>query len=109
GMVPEEWLRRFIGIASAGEAEGDHVRFKVSQAALLDAALTAQPSVRFDERFMLVRDELATLQGVAPLDAAKSFNGQLRDYQREALGWFGFLRPFGLRGRVARPHGAGEH
>jgi len=108
GMVPEEWLRRFIGIASAGEAEGDHVRFKVSQAALLDAALTAQPSVRFDERFMLVRDELATLQGVAPLDAAKSFNGQLRDYQREALGWFAFLRRFGFGGCLADDMGLGK-
>jgi superfamily II DNA or RNA helicase len=108
GMVPEEWLRRFIGIASAGEAQGDHVRFKVSQAALLDAALTAQPSVRFDERFMLVRDELATLQGVAPLDAAKSFNGQLRDYQREALGWFAFLRRFGFGGCLADDMGLGK-
>ena len=108
GMVPEEWLRRFIGIASAGEAEGDHVRFKVSQAALLDAALTAQPSVRFDERFMLVRNELATLQGVAPLDAAKSFNGQLRDYQREALGWFAFLRRFGFGGCLADDMGLGK-
>jgi hypothetical protein len=41
GMVPEDWLRRFAGIVSAGEASGDHVRFKVSQAALLDAALAA--------------------------------------------------------------------
>ena len=61
GMVPEDWLRRFAGIASAGEASGDHVRFKVSQAALLDAALASQPSVRLDERFLLAREELATL------------------------------------------------
>jgi SNF2 family DNA or RNA helicase len=107
-MVPEEWLRRFTGIASAGEAEGDHVRFKTSQAALLDAALASQPAVRFDERFQLVRDELATLQGVGPLDAAKSFNGQLRDYQREALGWFAFMRRFGFGGCLADDMGLGK-
>jgi len=108
GMVPEEWLRRFIGIASAGEAEGDHVRFKVSQAALLDAALASQPAVRFDEKFVLVRDELATLQGVGPLDEAKSFIGQLRDYQRDALGWFEFLRRFGFGGCLADDMGLGK-
>src|SRR4051812_1077902 len=108
GMVPEEWLRRFIGIATAGESEGDHVRFKVSQAALLDAALASQPTVRFDERFVLMRDELATLQGVGPLDAAKSFSGQLRDYQREALGWFAFLRRFEFGGCLADDMGLGK-
>jgi SNF2 family DNA or RNA helicase len=109
GMVPEEWLRRFAGIASAGEESGDHVRFKVSQAVLLDAALAAQPSVRFDERFLLAREELATLGGgLAPLEPAASFVGQLRDYQRDALGWFAFLRRFGFGGCLADDMGLGK-
>ena len=108
GMVPEEWLRRFVGIASAGESEGDHVRFTMSQAALLDAALASQPAVRFDERFMQMRDELATFHGVAALDASKSFAGQLRDYQREALGWFSFLRQFRFGGCLADDMGLGK-
>jgi superfamily II DNA or RNA helicase len=108
GMVPEDWLRRFIGIAGAGEAEGDHVRFRLSQAALLDAALASQPAVRFDERFMLLRDELAAFHGVTALDAAKSFRGQLRDYQREALGWFAFLRQFRFGGCLADDMGLGK-
>src|SRR4029077_9657243 len=84
------------------------VRFKVAQAALLDAALASQPSVRFDERFTLMRDELATLHGVGPLDAARSFAGQLRDYQREALGWVGFLRRFEFGGCLADDMGLGK-
>jgi superfamily II DNA or RNA helicase len=108
GMVPEEWLRRFAGIASAGEPEADHVRFKGSQAALLDAALANLPSVRMDERFVLARDELATFGGLSPLDAAKSFNGRLRDYQRDALGWLAFLRRFGFGGCLADDMGLGK-
>jgi superfamily II DNA or RNA helicase len=108
GMVPEEWLRRFAGIASAGEASGDHVRFKGSQAALLDAALADMPSVRLDERFLLARDELTTFGGVTPLDAASSFAGTLRDYQRDALGWFAFLRRFGFGGCLADDMGLGK-
>ncbi len=108
GMVPEEWLRRFAGIASAGEAAADHVRFRGSQAALLDAALADMPSVRLDERFVLARDELSTFGGLTPLDAAKSFNGRLRDYQRDALGWLSFLRRFGFGGCLADDMGLGK-
>jgi superfamily II DNA or RNA helicase len=108
GMVPEEWLRRFAGIASVGEAADDHVRFKGSQAALLDAALTHLPSVRMDERFMLARDELATFGGLTPIDAARSFDGRLRDYQRDALGWLAFLRRFGFGGCLADDMGLGK-
>ena len=35
GMVPEDWLRRYARIAAFGEVEGDHVRYRPSQAALL--------------------------------------------------------------------------
>ena len=109
GMVPEDWLRRFAGIVSAGEESGDHVRFKVSQAALLDAALAAEPAVAFDERFLLARDELASFGGgLEPLDAAKSFVGSLRDYQRDAMGWFTFLRRFGFGGCLADDMGLGK-
>ena len=106
GMVPEEWLRSWAGIAGVGEAAGDHVRFKLSQVALLDAVLAAQPAVRVDERFARVRDELSSFSGITPLDAAPSFAGQLRDYQREALGWFDFLRQLRVRRLPGRRHGA---
>ena len=109
GMVPEDWLRRFAGIAVAGDASGDHVRFRTSQAALLDAALAREPEVRFDERFVLTREALATLGGgLAPLDAARSFAGTLRDYQRDALGWFAFLQRFGFGGCLADDMGLGK-
>ena len=63
--MPEEWLRRWAGIAGVGETTGDHVRFKMSQVALLDAALEAQPAISVDERFARVRDELASFSGIA--------------------------------------------
>ena len=108
GIVPEDWLKRWAGIAGVGVASGDHVRFKMSQVALLDAALEAQPAVGVDERFARVRDELSSFSGIAPLDAASSFAGQLRDYQRDALGWFAFLRRFGFGGCLADDMGLGK-
>jgi superfamily II DNA or RNA helicase len=108
GIVPEEWLRSWAGIAGVGETAGDHVRFRMSQVALLDAALEAQPAVRVDEHFARVRDELSSFSGITPLDAAPSFAGQLRDYQRDALGWFTFLRRFGFGGCLADDMGLGK-
>jgi superfamily II DNA or RNA helicase len=109
GMLPEEWLRRFSGIAAAAESSGDHLRFRASQTALLDAALADAPGVRLDERFVLAREELATLGGgLAPLEEARSFVGALRDYQRDALGWFAFLKRFGFGGCLADDMGLGK-
>jgi superfamily II DNA or RNA helicase len=108
GIVPEEWLRRWSGIARMGELSGDHVRFKVSQVALLDAALASQPAIRVDERFARTREQLATFSGIGALDAAPSFAGHLRDYQRDALGWFAFLRRFQVGGCLADDMGLGK-
>jgi superfamily II DNA or RNA helicase len=108
GMVPEEWLQRYLRIASFGEAEGDHIRYRPTQAALLDALLASQPAVSFDEQFARARAELKEFAGVRALDPPPSFKGKLRDYQREALGWFEFLRRFGFGGCLADDMGLGK-
>jgi superfamily II DNA or RNA helicase len=108
GMVPEEWLQRYMRIASFGEAEGDHIRYRPTQTALLDALLESQPAVTIDETFARARAELKRFSGIRPLDPPPSFHGRLRDYQREALGWFEFLRRFGFGGCLADDMGLGK-
>ena len=108
GMVPEEWLRRYGRIAEFGQPAGDHVRYQPSQAALLDALLEAQPAVSVDEAFARARQRLAGFSGIRALDPPAGFKGRLREYQREALGWFGFLREFGFGGCLADDMGLGK-
>jgi superfamily II DNA or RNA helicase len=108
GLVPEEWLKRYAGIARFGEAEGDHVRFRPSQTALLDALLASQPAIAVDEAFTRARAALQSFTGVVPRDPPPSFTGTLRDYQRDALGWFAFLRKFGFGGCLADDMGLGK-
>ncbi|MEO8436712.1 MAG: SWIM zinc finger family protein, partial [Pyrinomonadaceae bacterium] len=43
GLMPEEWLQKFGLLTSLGVADGDHLRFKPTQAGILDALLAAQP------------------------------------------------------------------
>jgi superfamily II DNA or RNA helicase len=108
GLLPEEWLRRYAAIAGFGTTEGDAIRFRPSQAALLDALLAAQPAIAYDEKFARVRAELRTFGGVNAIDPPPSFRGTLREYQREALAWFEFLRRFELGGCLADDMGLGK-
>ena len=75
---------------------------------MLDALLAAQPEVRVDEAFERVRQGLRRFQGVRAPAQPEGFTGQLRDYQREGVGWMEFLREFGFGGCLADDMGVGK-
>jgi superfamily II DNA or RNA helicase len=108
GLLPEEWLKRQGMLAGLGEASGDHVRFKPSQVALLDALIAVQPEISWDEAFARARGRLAAYDGIGAADPAPSFTGTLRGYQREGLGWLLFLQHAGFGGCLADDMGLGK-
>ncbi len=108
GLLPDDWLKRYGLLASLGDPNEDHLRFKRTQTGVLDALLAAQPEITFDEVFKRVRDEWRNFKGIKPLSAPKTFVGKLRDYQREGLGWFEFLERFGFGGCLADDMGLGK-
>jgi SNF2 family DNA or RNA helicase len=108
GLLPEEWLEKFAPLAGLGTKEDGHLRFRKNQAGLLDALLAAQPEVRIDEAFERVREGLRLFEGVRSAPQPEGFIGQLRDYQREGVGWMEFLRDFGFGGCLADDMGVGK-
>lgn len=108
GLLPEDWLARFAPLAGLGSREEDHLRFRRNQAGLLDALLAAQPEVRVDEVFERARERMRNFRGVALAEQPAGFEGKLRDYQREGLGWMEFLREFGFGGCLADDMGVGK-
>jgi superfamily II DNA or RNA helicase len=108
GMLPEEWVSRFAPLANLGSREEDHMRFRSNQAGLLDALLAAQPEVHVDEIFERARTRLRSFSGVKAVPQPPGFQGQLRDYQREGVGWMHFLREFGFGGCLADDMGVGK-
>jgi superfamily II DNA or RNA helicase len=108
GMLPEEWLGKFAPLVGLGEMEDDHLRFRQNQAGLLDAMLAAQPEVRVDEMFERARERLRSFAGVKVAEQPAGFQGELREYQREGLGWMEFLREFGFGGCLADDMGVGK-
>jgi hypothetical protein len=82
GLLPQEWLEQYGLLASLGEVEDDHVRFKHTQTGVLDALLAARPEISCDETFARVREEWQNFRGIASIDEPRGFVGTLRDYQR---------------------------
>jgi SNF2 domain-containing protein/helicase-like protein/SWIM zinc finger len=108
GVLPQEWLQQYGLLASFGVTEEDHLRFQRTQTGVLDALLAARPEITCDETFARVRKEWQNFNGIKPVAAPRGFVGQLRDYQREGLGWFQFLERFKFGGCLADDMGLGK-
>ena len=91
-----------------GKADQEHIRFEGNQVALLDALLTMQETVDYDQKFSELRARLNSFSGVNALPEPRGFKGQLRSYQQAGLGWLKFLQDFGLGGCLADDMGLGK-
>ena len=108
GLLPEAWLARYGALADLGESTADAIRFLPSQALLLDALLAEQQGLSLDAEFERRRDQLHAFTGIEPALPPATFEGQLRPYQQEGLGWLHFLRAFHLGGCLADDMGLGK-
>lgn len=108
GVVPEEWLKKYAPIAGFGQEQDGRIRFAATQVGFLDALLAGVPDATWDEAYDKARRRLREFGGVKAEGAPKAFTGDLRPYQREALGWLRFLRDFGFGGCLADDMGLGK-
>ena len=106
GLMPQKLIGALAALAT--KVEGDAVRFRPSQAALLDALVSGVPKVQADARFSSLRLALRESETMVPIEAPAGFIGQLRDYQKLALGWFAYLRRYNLGGCLADDMGLGK-
>jgi superfamily II DNA or RNA helicase len=86
GLLPQEWLARFGSMVELGKAENGAIRFRSSQALLLDALLAAQEQVTVDAPFARLRENLRSFNGIGSAGEPNGFCGQLRHYQKAGLG-----------------------
>lgn len=108
GVLPEQWLQKYGLMADMGTAADDHIRFGRTQIGVLDALLASQPQATCDTVFEQARDRMRNFTGVRAADPPASFQGTLRPYQREGLGWMEFLREFSFGGCLADDMGLGK-
>lgn len=108
GVLPENWLKSWGLLELAGKPKGDSLRFDANQGWILDALLTGREAVTGDKAFQGYRERLDHFTKVKAVKEPRSFQGELRPYQRLAVGWFGFLRDLGLGGCLADDMGLGK-
>ena len=110
GLLPAVWARRIETLRLlGGQVDGEVLRLPNSQALLLDAMLEAKDEdVVVDRKFTALRRRLAAFRRVEPQQEPAGFQGELRPYQRQGLGWLQFLHEFGLGGCLADDMGLGK-
>jgi superfamily II DNA or RNA helicase len=108
GILPESLAAQFEPMVALAQRNDGRLRYGRIQVALLDALLAGQPQSHVDEAFEKIRDELAAGERPEAEDEPEGFNGTLRHYQREGLGWLAFLERMGLGGCLADDMGLGK-
>ena len=108
GILPDSLSAQIEPMAALAQRHDGRLRYGRIQMALLDALLAGQPQAHVDEAFERIREELARGERPEAEDEPEGFQGTLRHYQREGLGWLTFLERMGLGGCLADDMGLGK-
>ena len=113
GIVPSKWIEKNLDLLRLGltgtKKGGKGLRFRSSQALLIGHLLDEARCVKdLDEEFAQRLRRLKSFSGIQRIEPPPEFRGHLRDYQKEALGWFKFLEELRLGGILADDMGLGK-
>jgi superfamily II DNA or RNA helicase len=106
GIVPSSWTEALTPVVELGKVQGEAVRFRNSQALLIDALLRTNAHTA-DTAFTDLRQRLSCASP-EPRQEPPTLAATLRPYQRAGLGWLEFLRTAGLGGCLADDMGLGK-
>ena len=108
GILPEGFAAQLEPMVALAQKHDGRLRYGRIQVALLDALLAGQPQSHVDEAFEKIRAELSRGERPEAENEPEGFQGTLRHYQREGLGWLSFLERMGLGGCLADDMGLGK-
>jgi superfamily II DNA or RNA helicase len=110
GLLPTEFLEQHRRFGELADLSDGTVKFQLSQAALLDSLLAVQDTTRYDTDagFDQALAKIRQFSGIAPVSEPEDFEGTLRGYQKEGLGWLEFLKEFRFGGCLADDMGLGK-
>ena len=108
GILPADFATQLEPLLALAQEKNGRLRYGRMQAALLDALIAGMPQSQVDDAFSVIRDELAAGGRPEPENEPNGFDGSLRHYQKEGLGWLSFLERLGLGGCLADDMGLGK-
>ncbi|NLF93657.1 MAG: DEAD/DEAH box helicase [Oligosphaeraceae bacterium] len=107
GILPREWLEKFTALTEIGETTDQRVLLHRRQAALVQALLRERLQDA-DGQFTAVAEALQHPPVPGPRLPPQGFQGTLRPYQQDGLGWLLAMRDLGLGGCLADDMGLGK-
>ena len=111
GILPQEWLAAnapALSMADTTRAKDLSLRFHSAHALLLDTLLAESGAVSVDNGFAEKIRRMKNFSSVTHFAPPSEFQGVLRPYQLESLGWLDFLKSFGFGGILADDMGLGK-
>ncbi|MCH2205648.1 MAG: SNF2 family helicase [Lentisphaerales bacterium] len=107
GVLPEDWLKYYTVLTQLGEIVGDNLRFRKSQALIIEKLLFEKEECE-DEEFVEFCNKLRSVDKVKKESEPIGFKGKLRPYQQQGLSWMQFLGRNSFGGILADDMGLGK-
>ncbi len=111
GIIDEQALEPYTRLLSLGQEQNGRIRFRSYQALLLDSLLNQrqeQATLQADGAFRQLLQRLQEAEEVREESEPVGFQGKLRRYQQQGLGWLKYLQRLGLGGCLADDMGLGK-
>ena len=103
-IMPKKWLNKLLKLQRHGRINKNQILLHPAKALLLDDF----PEAKLPKSIIELKKELHNFIKVKHLKESTHFNGELRTYQRLALGWFDFLERCHFGGCLADDMGLGK-
>lgn len=108
-LLPQHWLERFSAFFEAGEVVEEVIRIPKTSYQFIDEwfeAAEIDTSVR--SQIDDLKEKISHFERIPEVELPKSFQTELRHYQREGYHWLHFLDDFGFGGILADDMGLGK-
>lgn len=103
-------LKTLLGILDPNFRLNNAIRTRLSAAQAVGLSRSGEPHFQIvqDKTLRQIRRMLDEFSGIKAIKPGRNFNGKLRPYQEEGLGWLYFLNQFHFNGILADEMGLGK-
>ncbi len=109
GILPEEWLEKFIAYFTAGEWTDDRlITHKIKYATVEELYTDAEMNPEMLQELSLYKQKFSGDDLILPIQVPETLQATLRPYQQEGLNWLNFLDDFNFGGCLADDMGLGK-
>ncbi|WP_316803952.1 DEAD/DEAH box helicase [Pedobacter nototheniae] len=109
GILPAEWIEKFIGYFSAGEiVEESLLTHKIKYASINELYEDALLNNEVQKELQVFKKKFEGPDSIQEVELPKGLNAELRHYQKDGLNWLNFLDDFNFGACLADDMGLGK-